>query len=311
MKKHWIVLGGGSWGTALACQIAKKQAYVDLVMRDAEIADEIRCHHTNKKYLGEIKLPENIRATTDWTRLKEAGTIVLALPSYAFFQALSVLKLLGIDEDVNLVVTTKGLSKNPVELISSRLERSLPNKIAFLAGPNFAKEVASGSISAATVASKDLGLAKELASYISSENFVTSSGDDIITIQVAGIVKNIIAIQSGINEARNYGENARAMLVAEGAKEIFTIAKALGGKVDSLVEYGVIGDLVLTCYSKTSRNTRFGYELAGQTNPSLFVQNYPTLVEGKESARLILELTKPYNLDLPIIRSVVELLGNG
>jgi glycerol-3-phosphate dehydrogenase (NAD(P)+) len=308
MNHESVVIGGGSWGTGLACQLARKQKAVALIMKNEEIVHEILAKRTNSKYLGNIVIPENIFPSTDWRICLNAKNIFLALPSYALFQAILVLKSLDISSNINLVIATKGLSRDPVELISKRLEKSLPNKIAFIAGPNFAKEVAVGSLSSATIASTDQNLAKKIAELLSSEYFITSVTDDIITVQVAGVVKNIIAIQSGVYEAMNYGENARAMLISNGLNEIALIARELGGKPETLLSFGVIGDLALTCYSRTSRNTKFGFELAKQQNSWDFANNYPYLVEGKEGTKLITELVKPYNLKLPIIQSVINLL---
>lgn len=303
--KNILIIGAGSWGSALACQVARSNARVTLLSRNQKIVDEILTYHTNSKYLGNAKLPDNIFPTCN-IDLSGQEIIIIAVPSHAFNEVLNLLKSASLSSSTVLLIATKGLSGDPTQLISNKIKTLFTNPIAFIAGPNFANEVANNLLTYANIASEDIDLAKNLSIDLMTPNFIINPIDDIITIQIAGCIKNIIAIKSGIYEASGYKENAKAGLITEGLREISTLSKALGGKHDSLIEPAVIGDLILTCYSQTSRNTKFGYELALNNNKIEFLQNYPYLVEGVHSTKLILDLMSKYKLDLPIVYSVAK-----
>ncbi|WP_341793940.1 MULTISPECIES: NAD(P)H-dependent glycerol-3-phosphate dehydrogenase [unclassified Rickettsia] len=313
MFKNIAVYGGGSFGTALACQVARCCNNATLFLRDSEIANEISIKKTNSKYLDEIILPNNIIATTDLTTVKDFEVIIIATPSIAFDSAIKLLKTSGISPTGILLIATKGFANNPTELLSARVKSILPdNPIAFIAGPNLAKEIANGLLTGVTIASSDKDLADKLAISLASEFFVTTSSDDIITLQIAGAVKNIIAIKSGLYEASGQGENARALLITDALKEIKILSKALGGMQSDpniLFEPCILGDLILTCYSKISRNARFGYELGIQEDKKKFLQEYKGLVEGREAVKLVLDFIRKYNLLMPLISSVALELG--
>lgn len=329
MQYNFGVIGGGSWGTALACAAARApkragvQANEQLFSRDPEqkisqtvllytpdenIAREINYSRKNTKYLPEVELCPNIKATTALKNLFNCKTVIIALPSQAFEATLTELKHRNIPSDIILLIATKGMCSKPVQLFSQKIESELTNPYGFISGPNFAKEVAQGKFASITVTSKDLILAKKLAGELASERLYTSASDDIITVQIAGIVKNITAIKSGILKARGEGENAKAWLISQGLKEVALISNALGGKYESLTLPAVIGDLVLTSYSQTSRNTKFGFEFHNSGYEKNFIKNYPALVEGIGASKSIVKYVAKYNLDLPIISSIAELV---
>lgn len=212
------------------------------------------------------------------------------------------------------MIATKGISSNPLELLSERFRRHFANPFAFFSGPNFAKEVALGKFSSATVSSPDLTLANNLAQKLSTPNFEISTTEDIITVQISSLVKNMVAIKSGILEASRAGENARAWLITKALQEILHISSVIGGSPETLLEPAVVGDLILTSYSKTSRNTKFGFELHQNNYSQSFISSYSTLVEGVEAAKLVKPFLLKYNIklsDLPIINSVVEAVQKG
>lgn len=306
--KNFAVYGGGSWGTALACHIASVTGKVNIYLRNEDTAKEINLSNHNSKYLGDTKLHKLVKGTTNPGDLKEADVIVIAVPSYSFDGCINDIKKLKCNPDTILLVATKGISSKPVELFSDKLKRELPNPFAFISGPNFAKELAIGMYTSATISSEDLSLATFIAEILKSDNFQTYASSDIITIQIAGIVKNIVAIKSGIMSAEGHRENARAWLVTMGLQEIAAISSYLGGKASTLLDPAVVGDLILTGYSTTSRNTKFGYEFCKNGYSKDFLANYPSLVEGIEAARLIKKLIDP-KLSTPIISSVVDLVS--
>jgi glycerol-3-phosphate dehydrogenase (NAD(P)+) len=305
--KKFSVYGGGSWGTALACHIASVTGEVDIYVRDETIAEEINRSNLNSKYLENVKLNKSVKATTNLADLKKADVIVIAVPSYSFEKCISNIKELRCNDDTLLLVATKGISRDPIELFSDKLSRELPNPFAFISGPNFAKELALGMYTAATISSNDIAIATEIADLLRSNSFQTYVSDDIITIQIAGIIKNMIAIKSGIMNAEGHGENAKAWLVTMGLQEIGVISEFFGGKASTLLDPAVMGDLILTGYSATSRNTKFGYEFCKSNYSKNFIANYPLLLEGLEASKLIKGLIKT-DLNIPIIYSIVDRL---
>jgi len=303
------IIGGGSWGTAIACHGARVLGSSEIYARDEEIVLDINDNHLNSKYLGDIILPPKLKATSDFVKLvKESDILVIATPSYSFTETLEELKSAGINENTIILIATKGIANDPVELFSSRIKKILPNQFGFISGPNLAKEIAEGKFAAITISSENLEMAKYIAGLLESDNCEVTVNCDIITIQIAAVVKNITAIKSGMMDAANAGENAKAWLITKAYQEIALISSALGSDNSAMLEPAVIGDLVLTSYSVSSRNNKFGYEFHKSGYTKSFLKDYPALVEGLEGAKLIKQLTSRYNLDLPIIDSVIKMV---
>lgn len=314
--KTIAVYGGGSWGTALACQVARCQDKVMLFVRDSWAFDEILLKRTNSKYLGSTLLPQNLRPTNNLADIVNKQVIIIAVPSSAFTSVLNILKSAGLPQNTILLIATKGLASSPTELLSDRASKILPNNpIAFIYGPNIAKEVAQNLFTPATIACQDIAIASHLANILTSKQFIVNVTDDIVTLQIAGAIKNIVAIKSGLYEASGYGENAKSWLITQALQEISILTRAIKGRsIDDLVllSPGVLGDLILTCYSKNSRNTKFGYELGkqeSQQDKQKFLNEPGCLVEGRHSARLMIDLIRKHGLKMPVVLSVIEELG--
>ncbi|WP_425363452.1 NAD(P)H-dependent glycerol-3-phosphate dehydrogenase [Candidatus Tisiphia endosymbiont of Hybos culiciformis] len=309
--KNIAVYGGGSWGTALACQVARCYEEVPILVRENNVIDEMLNHRTNSKYLGsDITLPTNIVPCNNLPYILDQEVIIIAVPSFVFQETLKILKDAGISDSVVLLVATKGFGRDPTELLSDKVKAILPaNPLAFIAGPNLAKEVAQDLLTSVTIASLDVNLARRLAISLASQQFKVTITDYVVVMQVASVVKNIIAIKSGWYDAKGYGQNAKAGLITQGLQEIRILSEAIDGEIgDASILYapGILGDLVLTCYSKESRNTRFGYELGKHLDVQNFLNQNLYLVEGRESAKLVLDLIRKYNLVLPVIESVIK-----
>lgn len=303
-----IVYGSGSWGTALANYACTISNYTQILTIQNDVEQDINDNHQNSKYLGDIELNKQLIASTDISIIDDADIIIIAVPSFAFSEALEKINSRNISASTVVLIATKGLNEDPIELFSASIKRILPaNKFGFISGPNFAAEVAKGMPASMTIASADLALAKELQQSFTTDIMEITITDDIITQQVAGIVKNIVAISSGMLVARGGGENARAGLISKGLKEISIISKHLGGKIDTIMEPSVVGDLVLTSLSNTSRNTTFGREFHNSNYSVEFLQNYPILIEGVHSARLLAKLIDLDKYDLPVIKEIVKL----
>lgn len=304
-----IVFGGGSWGSALANYAATISKTTQIITIEQDVAQDINDNHTNSKYLKDIRLNTQITASVGIVGLDSVDIIIIATPSFAFTETLNSIASMNISQDAILLIATKGLAEDPVELFSSRLKKILPdNRFGFISGPNFAAEVAKNMPASMTVSSENLDLAQELQSYMSTDVMEITYTDDIITQQIAGVMKNIIAISSGILTAKGGGENERATLLSKGLKEIAIISAYLGGRVDTIVEPAVVGDLVLTSLSSTSRNTTFGREFHNSGYSKSFIADYPMLVEGVQSARLLSQLVDFNKLDVPVVRNIAKLV---
>jgi glycerol-3-phosphate dehydrogenase (NAD(P)+) len=309
--RKFAVVGSGSWGSAIAAHLARMHELVVIYSDSKEVADEINNKKTNSRYLESVTLPPNLVATDNIAEVTNSEVIFIVVPSHAFGNVLEEMKKYSVPLTTIFVIATKGISSNPLELLSERFRRHFANPFAFFSGPNFAKEVALGKFSSATVSSPDLTLANNLAQKLSTPNFEISTTEDIITVQISSLVKNMVAIKSGILEASGAGENARAWLITKALQEILHISSIIGGKPETLLEPAVVGDLILTSYSKTSRNTKFGFELHQNNYSQSFISSYSALVEGVEAAKLVKPFLLKYNIklsDLPIINSVVEAL---
>jgi glycerol-3-phosphate dehydrogenase (NAD(P)+) len=304
--KKISVLGGGSWGTALACLAYRAFGNCLLHTIEQDAADEINNEHKNSGYLGDTRLPKNLTATLDIKEIIDSDIIIVAVPSFAFVETLESLKAHGLPKNAILLVATKGMCQNPLQLFSERIKSMFANSYAFISGPNFAKEVAEDKFASITISSKNIELAQQIAGLFSSPKLEVSFTNDIITVQIAALVKNVVAIKSGMLEAEGGGENARAWLISMGLSEIAMISKSLGGNAESLALPAVVGDLVLTSYSRTSRNTKFGFDFHNNSYSKEYLKDYPVLVEGVSSARLLKEFLKDSKLELPIISSVAD-----
>ncbi len=303
-----LIYGSGSWGSALAFVLSKKFEYIILYSRNQNIVHDINHNKKNTKYLGDIIFPQNVVCVNSLNQDFVIDLLVMAVPSYSFSEALDHIKSI-ISTNVNFLIATKGLTSNPTELLSDRFKKYFSNEFAFIAGPNLAKEIACGLSFYATIASENIFFANFLKEQISSDTSHVESSQDIITMQVASIIKNIISIKSGILYAQKLGENAQAALITEGLKEIKCVSCYLGSnnnKVE-LISYGILGDLIATAHSMNSRNKKFGYEIYRHNFDKEFIKNYPYLVEGLGAVKLLREIV-PNDISLPNVDFVFKLL---
>ncbi|MGC0372119.1 MAG: hypothetical protein DGJ47_000824 [Rickettsiaceae bacterium] len=306
--KKFAIIGSGSWGTALACMLSRAAGAALIYTKEARLADEINNHHTNSKYLPNTNLPSDVTATANFDDVLEYEFIVIAVPSYAFDGIIDKLQKCQLTSNAVLLIASKGMSSQPLQLFSSTINSKLKNNFAFIHGPNFAREVAIGERATITVSCEDESICKDIIHQIKSKQIEAESTSDIMTVQIASMTKNIFAIKSGIMQSSGDGENLRASLISQALHEIQILSNKFGGNASSLSLAAVVGDLVLTCYSKTSRNTKFGYEFHQNNYSKDFLQNYPTLVEGVQSARLLKKLITKLNINLPIIEEIASLV---
>ena len=301
------VIGAGAWGTALANILAQKQQ-VRLWAKEKSVCENIKKHRENKRFLPKIKLSKKINCTTGINSVSECEILFLVIPVQYLSAVLSKLKN-SIDEKTIFVCCSKGLEMNSLKLPSQIVSSIFPrNKIAIISGPNFAAEIAKGLPAATTVASKQEEVAKKIATLIQSPTLRPYLSNDINGSQIAGALKNIYAIASGIVVGKKYGENAVASIISRSFAEITTVAKSMNAKKSTLAGLSGMGDLFLTCSSKESRNFSLGIDLAKGKTLNEIIQKKFSIAEGVFTVRALKKLADREKLDLPINEAVYRVL---
>lgn len=307
MKKI-TVIGGGAWGTALAMTAVKAGNDVLMWAREPETVDEINETHRTS-FLPAAVLPQPLRATNEMaSALKEADIILLVAPAqftrHVFEQMNPFL-----NPQTPVVLCAKGIELNTGLLLSEVVHEINPKtQLVVLSGPGFAVEVAKERPTAVTVAGNNPGLTELVCQALKTEYFRPYSSTDLITPQVCGAIKNVLAIASGISDGCELGDNARAALITRGLAEMSRFAVALGGQRESVLGLSGIGDLVLTANSHQSRNYSCGHEIgqAGWAKPVL--ERCTKTVEGIATASSVIKRAQTLGVDMPICRAVEEII---
>ena len=304
------VLGAGSWGTALAIQLASNGHQVRAWDHDAELITALNADGENKRYLPSNKFPTTLSAVKNLEdAIEDADFILSVVPSYAMRVACEQLKPLP--HAKKFIWATKGFEKQTKMMMHQVVEDVLGKEInsAVLSGPSFAKEVAESLPTAVTLASSDIEYAKELASYFHSDSFRVYASDDVIGVELGGTVKNVLAIAAGIIDGLGFGANARAALVTRGLAEMMRLGVALKANPQTLMGLAGMGDLVLTCTDDQSRNRRLGLALAQGKTAQQYMDELGQAVEGFHAAQVVNDIAKDHNVDMPICNQVWNVLS--
>lgn len=300
------ILGGGSWGTAVAIHLARQHKV--LLWGRGEIKDMIQ-NRVNEKYLPGIKFPKNLEPTHDFDKcIIEAQHIIIGVPSHAFKEVLDKLP----ENIQSLSWITKGIDYQSNQLLSVLVKEKYGENfpIAIISGPSFAKEVARFLPTLLVVASENKEFADRIRNLFHFDNIRVYLTDDIIGVQICGAVKNVLAIACGISDGLDYGANARAALITRGLAEMSRLGVAMGAKADTFMGLAGVGDLVLTCTDNQSRNRRFGLLLGQGTDIKTAIQHIGQVVEGQFNAKQVTTFASQYNVDMPISQTVHNLLLN-
>ncbi len=305
------VLGAGSWGTALAIQLARNGANVKLWGLSAEVEALIR-DGENRYFLPGVAFPQNLQPTANLEEaVTSANEVLVVVPSHVFPSVLETLEPL-LQPDATLSWATKGLEKKTGELLSSVAMKILGDRpIGVISGPTFAGEVARDLPTAVTVASTSPEHAERLAGYLHSDRFRAYTSDDIIGLQVGGAAKNVMAIAAGIADGLNFGANTRAALITRGLAEIMRLGLAMGGKLETFMGLAGLGDLALTCTDNQSRNRRMGLALAEGKSIEQAKQEIGQEVEGVDAAKVIYNKAKELGIEMPITEQAYNVLYQG
>jgi glycerol-3-phosphate dehydrogenase (NAD(P)+) len=307
-----VVLGGGSWGTTVASICARRGPTLQWV-RSEETAKEINENHRNSRYLSdEVELSETLRATTDFSEAaNSADVVVMGVPSHGFRGVLAELSR-ELRPWVPVVSLVKGLEQGTNMRMSQIVDEVLPGHPAgILAGPNIAREVADGYAAAAVLAMPDQHLAANLAKMFRTRRFRVYTTDDVIGVEMAGALKNVYAIAVGMGYSLGIGENTRALVMARAVREMSRLGEAAGGQRDTFSGLAGMGDLIVTCTSKRSRNRHVGEELGSGKTIEEIIASMDQVAEGVKAASVIMEFAEQYRLNMPIAREVDAVVNHG
>ena len=310
------VLGAGSWGTVLGSMLADKGYEIILYGNNAKVNDEVNQHHTNEHYMKNWQVNQTVTATGDLNQaLKDAEIVLFVLPTQAIRSgAQNVSRVLQKTNAKPLIVTaTKGIEPGSKKLISEILTEEIypddEDKIVAISGPSHAESVAQKDLTAISCASTSRENAQKVQQLFSNDYFRLYTNNDLIGVEVAGAVKNVIAIAAGILVGKHYGDDAKAALMTRGLAEITRLGVNYFG-ADPMTFSGLsgIGDLIVTCTSVNSRNWRCGKQLGEGKSLDYILQNMGQVVEGATTVKAVHELCQEKQIDMPISEAIYRVL---
>ncbi len=303
------VVGGGAWGTALATAAARAGRDVQLWVHETKVAEEINETNENKTYLPGIALDPAIKATSDMGNLIGTDAYLLVPPAQ-HLRAVTT-KLHEILQQGSLVaVCAKGIEQNSGKLMSEILKETLPDAVpAILSGPSFAADVARGLPTAVTLACAEEEAAIALADAIGSPTFRPYWTSDVIGTQIGGAIKNVLAIACGIVDGKKLGESARAALTARGFAEMVRLGKRLGARSETMSGLSGLGDLILTCSSRQSRNMSLGVALGEGKTLKEIMGGRNSVAEGVHTAAAVKAMGEKRHLEMPICDAVADIVS--
>ena len=306
------ILGAGSWGSTLAWLLSKKKVALTIWTFSKEEYEYIKKNKSLPRP-KKIKLTKNIHVTTELTTaVRDSDLIIIAIPTNAFKSTIIKLKKLKINKKIILLSATKGIARVTNLRPSTILNKYLPkNPSAVLSGPNIALDVISQAPIISIIASKNHKVASMLQELISSKHFRIYLNNDVTGVEMAGALKNVIAIASGMSDGFGFNISTKAALISRGLTEIAKITIKEGGKAKTLLGAAGIGDLIATCCSKDSRNYKVGYELASGKKLKNILKRLGQVAEGTETVKVMMKLAKKHKVTVPIASAVYDVLVNG
>ena len=305
------VIGAGSWGTTVAA-LAARNAPTQLWSRRATLAEQIDKEHENGDYLAGYRLPSQLRATADLERaVTEADLLVMGVPSSGFRSALEAVKPY-LRPWVPVVSLSKGLELDTRLRMSQLIEEVLPgHPVGILTGPNLAKEILAGHAAASVIAMDDENVAKAIQQIFQADLFRVYINEDIIGCEMGGVLKNVIAIASGMADGLGAGDNTRAAVITRGLSEVTRMGVALGGQPLTFSGLAGMGDLVATCISTQSRNRHVGERLGKGETIDEIIAAMNMVAEGVKTSKVVMELADDLGIDMPIASEVYGVCHGG
>ncbi|GMA69332.1 glycerol-3-phosphate dehydrogenase [NAD(P)+] [Leuconostoc litchii] len=309
------VLGGGSWGSALANVAAENDNDVRLWTRTATQADEINGQHTNQKYLPNAKLSDGLMATSNLAlAVMDAEVVLIVVPTKVVREVASQLAdvLNKQNHRVILAHATKGLEQETYKRISEMLFEEVPEKyrssLAMVSGPSHAEDVIKHDLTAVSIASDDKAAAQKLQKIFANASFRPYTNNDLLGSELAAALKNIIAIGSGALVGLGYGANAQAALLTRGLSEMRALGLAMGAQPETFLGLAGIGDLIVTGMSPNSRNYRAGQQLGEGKNLQEIQDQMGMVIEGVSTTKAVYEFAKQNHVEMPITEGIYRIL---
>ncbi|MEM6834946.1 MAG: NAD(P)H-dependent glycerol-3-phosphate dehydrogenase [Pseudomonadota bacterium] len=306
------VIGAGAWGTALAAMLARGGWRVTLWAREAEVQSAINDQHENTVFLSGIALPETLSATGDMAACLSGAEVVLMVAPAQHTRTICKDMRPHLAPQTQLFLCSKGVERGTAAFMTDVIAEELPQGApGVLSGPTFAHEVARGLPGAVTLACRTLEAAESWCDRIGQPHFRPYASDDLIGAEVGGAIKNILAIACGIVDGRGLGENARAAVITRGMAEMLRFGEAHGAQPETLMGLCGLGDLILTCSSRQSRNMSLGVALGeGQSAQSVMAAR-KTVAEGALSASVVAGWARDKGVSMPIVNAVDRVVNAG
>lgn len=303
------IIGAGAYGNALAFTLAQRYPTLKVGCQDIKKDYTITAEGSRPSRLPGCLLPPSVKVTDDWDLTRDTNILLLAMPAGALRQVLSRLKPI-LSLDTYLVVCAKGIEPPLGLLMSEVIDDVLPDQpLGVLSGPSFASEMILGKPTGVSVASKDETTAQWLAQSLITETFRVYGTDDMVGVQLGGALKNVLAIACGILDAKDLGQNARAMLLTRGLAEIARLGVARGGRLETFQGLSGVGDLALTCMSPLSRNYSFGVQLGRGEKGADLLKN--KTVEGVATAEAAIKMAEKFGVRMPLCAAVNRVVNGG
>ncbi len=308
--KKFAVIGSGAWGTALAVILQRNHNEVKLWAREQDVIDDITRNHENSVFLPEVKFEKEIMVSSNLAEvIKDVDAVVMVVPAQFVRDVCKQMAPLW-RTGLPLLICSKGIEQKTGALMSEVVSAELPNAVvAVLSGPTFAGEAAKGKPTSVTIACSNPEAGRKLVAAFGTKTFRPYYSADVIGSQVGGAVKNVMAIAAGIVEGKELGDNTRAALITRGLAEIVRLARALGGKEETLMGMSGIGDLLLTANSLQSRNYTVGVELGKGKKLKEIVAGKRSIAEGVFTAQAVTDLAQKIGIEMPICQAMDAVLN--
>lgn len=309
------IVGGGSWGTALAIVLASRFPIVKLWVYETDLALRMWKTRENDIYLPGFQLPANIEVGSDLAVSLEGADVILGVMPSHLARPLYQQMLPNLKPSMVFVSATKGVENSTLlrmsEIVREVVSARFVPRVAVLSGPTFAREVARLDPTALVVASEDAALASAIQAAFSGPTFRLYTSSDPIGVEIGGAIKNVVAIGAGVLDGIGLGHNAAAALITRGLAEMTRLAVAMGGKPLTLAGLAGLGDLVLTCTGELSRNRTVGVELARGRSLDDIVSSMRMVAEGIKTTNAAVDLAARHSVEMPIAEQMYQMLHHG
>jgi glycerol-3-phosphate dehydrogenase (NAD(P)+) len=311
MPMQVAVIGGGSWGTTVA-HLCAKNAPTVLWARRPEVVEEVRRDHRNSQYLEGFDLTPALDATASLEEaVRTADVLVMGVPSHGMRETAKELAP-HVRPWVPVVSLSKGLEQGSRLRMTQVLEEELPgHPCGVLTGPNLAKEILAGGAAASVIAMDDPVIAEALQDVFACDVFRVYTNPDVIGCEVAGALKNVMAIASGMADGLGTGDNTRAAVITRGLAELTRLGSAMGGQAMTFAGLAGMGDLIATCISPQSRNRYVGEQLGRGRTIDEVIEEMSMVAEGVKTSKVVMELAREFGVRMPIAREVHRVVHEG